>query len=230
MIKLNIKDSIGKLRDVNILDGQKRGEVVARRAFVLLVGALIIYLLLLAFVGKKDQNSQPVEAQEPVIETGVDGNGDTFREGEVVNGQPVVVEDGKAYFIQPEDTRSAQFKAIESFTQSYRGSRIDAGYLALLKENCSEETLRVVVAMSVSETGMGRDVKRQSNFWGWFAGGNRNYDPSREVMAKVICNGIEKSYKGIGTNDALIKKYTGNSSPKTWKANFTWAYNQMEVK
>lgn len=61
-----LRDKFGKFKSlkVNLLDGQRRGEVVFRRVFVLLVGALIIYLLLLAFVGKKDQNVPEVNAEE----------------------------------------------------------------------------------------------------------------------------------------------------------------------
>lgn len=226
------RDILGRFKSlkINLLDGQGRGEVIARRAFVLLVGALVIYLLLLAFVGKKDQNVEVVKATE--VEIGVDGAGNVVREGEVVNGQKVEVENGKAVYIQPYNPKpvvNKQVKAIKKFTQSYRGSRIDDKYFTLLDKNCSDEALRTVVAISVAESGMGRDVKRQSNFFGWFKGGNRNYDPSQEVMAKEICNGVQKSYIGIGNSVAKAKKYVG-SNPSNWLRNYRWAYEQMAVK
>lgn len=217
-------------KNINLLDGQRKGEVIFRRSFVLIVGALIVYLLLLVFVGKKEDNSTPAVATETIVELGVDGSGNVRREGEVVNGQKVEVENGKAVYIQPTPApTSKQIKAIKKFTQTYRGSRINDKYFDLLASNCSVEALRVVVAISVAETGMGRDVKRQSNFFGWFAGGNRNYDPDQKTMAKVICSGVEKSYIGIGSSVAKAKKYVGNN-PTNWLRNYRWAYAQMEVK
>jgi len=214
-------------KSINLLDGQKRGEIIFRRAFVLVVGGLILYLLLLAFVGKKEENSEVAQAVDVV--TGVDGLGVVRRDGEVVDGQKVVVENGKAMYIQEYNPVSDQVKAIKKFTQSYRGSRIDDKYFDLLDENCTDEGLRTVVAISVAETGMGRDVNRQSNFFGWFKGGNRNYDPSRKVMAREICKGVQKSYLNIGSDSAKARKYVGHSTT-TWLRNYRWAYAQMEVK
>ena len=236
-MKINLRDSISKIKlpKANLLDGQKRGEIIFRRVFVLLVGALIIYLFLLLVVGKKEDRITPVEAKEEY----------QFNDGDTVNGQKVSIEDGKVWFIQeiPSDDlstedgkkasthQSAQYRAIESFTESYRGSRIDEQYLKMLASECSDETLRIVVAISVSESGMGRDLpNRQSNFFGWFKNNNRNYDPSQEQMAKDICTGIEKSYMDLGTNMNSVARYTGNDRPTTWSRNFKWAYAQMETE
>lgn len=218
-----------RFKSFNIL-GQKRGEIVVRHLLIIFVGILILVLALFAFVGKKEQNSDPVNAETttPVV-MGTDGAGNVVADGDVVNGQKVVVEDGKAMYIQEYDPLSATQKAVQAFTKSYRGSRIDDTYFDALRKNCDDETLRTVVAISVAETGMGRDVKNKSNFYGWFKGGNRNYDPSVEEMTKEICNGIKSNYIGIGKNDSMIKKYVGYAST-AWKNNYNWAYNQMEVK
>lgn len=240
-MKINIKNvkmkiSKIKLPKVNLLDGQKRGEITFRRVFVLIVGALLIYLFLLVVVGKKEDRIVPAEA----VETIKLNNGDT------VNGQKVSIdENGEVWFIQEyqevekeaekteevSTAHSAQYDAVESFTESYRGSRIDGVYLDLLASECSDEALRIVVAISVSESGMGRDLpNRQSNFWGFFKNNNRNYDPSREQMAKDICNGVEDHYMDLDTNMEAVIRYTGNDRPTTWYNNFMWAMNQMEVK
>jgi hypothetical protein len=115
---------------------------------------------------------------------------------------------------------------IKEFTKSYRGSRIDDEYFALLDKYCSDEALKTVVAISVAESGMGRDVNRESNFFGWFKNGNENYDPDKGTMAKEICNGIEKSYLGIGNDMGKVKDYVGYIS-EDWLYNYRWAYNKL---
>jgi len=114
------------------------------------------------------------------------------------------------------------------FTDTYRGSRIDNDYYRLLKENCeTEEVLELVIAISVAESGMGRDLPhRHSNFWGWFKGGDRNYDPSREEMAEVICKGIGNYYKGVNTNYDMASRYVGYD-PSDWLNRVNWALGQM---
>jgi len=234
----NIKSKISKIKlpKVNLLDGQERGEIIFRRIFVLIVGALLIYLFLLVVVGKKEDRIEPAQASER----------SGLNTGDTVNGQEVWLdEDGKVWFIQeaieaPEIEKatekvsthqSAQLEAIEGFVGSYRGSRIDGAYLDLLANECSDEALRIVVAISVSESGMGRDLpNRQSNFWGWFKGNKRNYDPSREQMAKDICKGVEDHYMDLGTNMKSVARYTGNDRPTSWYNNFMWAMSQMESR
>jgi len=226
---LNIKSNKFKtfLKSINLLDGQRRGEVMFRRFFFLVAMGMLIYLLLLTFVGRKDEATisvdatpEKVQAKEIVVED----------KEEWVDGDKVTTKaDGTVEVVPAEVFMESSTQAVKRFTQSYKGSRIDDKYFALLDKYCSDEALRVVVAISVAETGMGRDVKRQSNFYGWFKGGNRNYDPSQEVMAKEICRGVQKSYIGIGSNNAKAKKYVGYVS-NDWLYNYRWAYAQMEVK
>ena len=231
MKNLNISDK-GKLsflkfwKGWNLLDGQRRGEVMFRRFFFLVAMAMLLYLLLLTLVGEKEQrvevDVEPVKvyAEEVVVED----------KEEWINGDRVTTKaDGTVEVVPAETFMESSVTAIKRFTQSYRGSRIDDKYFALLDEYCSDEALRTVVALSVAETGMGRDVSRQSNFYGWFKGGNRNYDPDMETMAKEICNGVEKNYLNIGNDMTKAKKYVGYVS-NDWLYNYRWAYAQMEVK
>jgi len=226
---LNIKSNKFKtfLKSINLLDGQRRGEVMFRRMFFLIAMGMLIYLLLLTFVGRKDEATvsidttpEKVQAKEVVVE----------EKEEWVDGDKVTTKaDGTVEVIPAEVFMESSTTAVKRFTQSYKGSRIDDKYFSLLDKYCSDEALRVVVAISVAETGMGRDVKRQSNFYGWFKGGNRNYDPSQEVMAKEICDGVEENYLNIGNDSAKQRKYVGYVS-NNWLYNYRWAYAQMEVK
>lgn len=226
---LSIKSNKFKtfLKSINLLDGQRRGEVMFRRFFFLVAMGMLIYLLLLTFVGRKDEvkvsvdpTPEKVLAQEVVVE----------EKEEWVNGDRVTTKaDGTVEVVPAENFMESSTQAVKRFIESYSGSRIDDKYFSLLDKYCSDEALRTVVAISVAETGMGRDVKRQSNFYGWFKGGNGNYDPDQETMAKEICNGVEKNYLNIGNDMAKAKKYVGYVS-NDWLRNFRWAYAQMEVK
>jgi hypothetical protein len=211
----------------NLLDGQRRGEVMFRRVFFLVAMSMLIYLLLLTFVGRKDEATvsidttpEKVQAKEVVVED----------KEEWIDGDKVTTKaDGTVEVIPAEVFMESSTVAVKRFTQSYRGSRIDDKYFALLDKYCSDEALRTVVAISVAESSMGRNTSRKSNFFGWFAGGNKNYDPDQETMAKEICEGVEKNYLNIGNDMAKAKKYVGYVS-NDWLRNFRWAYAQMEVK
>ena len=121
------------------------------------------------------------------------------------------------------------FLNIWQFIKSYKGSRIDYEYLSLVKLECSGDakSVRTIIAISVAETGMGRDTKKYSNFFGYFKGGNRSYDPSKKQMAKDMCKAVTTTYSGINNNYKLAIKYTGNDNPKSWWKNFQYAYNKM---
>jgi hypothetical protein len=120
------------------------------------------------------------------------------------------------------------YNGVYTFTQTYKGSRIDTNYYNLLKENCKTEGgLKLVVAISVAESGMGRDLPyREANFWGYFLNNDRNFDPSREEMARVICNGIETYYMGVNNNTELARRYVGHD-PSDWLFRVNWALSQM---
>jgi hypothetical protein len=180
---------------------------------------------------KKEPYEEYIKEVEEVDarEEGVDGAGNKVKEGDIVNGQEVVVENGKASYIVEYDPMSEQAKVVKSFIFDVYKGRYSEEYFELLRENCSDEGLKTVVALSVAESSMGKNTNKKSNWYGWFKGGNRNYDPDVEEMAKEICTGIEKSYLGIGTDMSKVRRYVGYVS-NTWLNNYRWAYAQMEVK
>lgn len=235
---LNISDGkkvklpLLRLPKISIFEEGADKKVAMYRAIILLLAFAILFLLGQAY--GDDIKSGKVFGREKVQED-VQGVSNTTvpEQNAVTISNPEAKTQTTESEIVYDRTDFEKFEAIYKFTQEYRGSRIDTKYYTLLKNACGEdpEILRSVIAISVSESGMGRDLSnRQSNFWGWFKGGNRDYDPSREQMAVDICNGIRKNYGEIKDSWTKIVKYTGNSSPKTWYANYMWAYNQMEVK
>lgn len=218
-----LRDSLGRFKslNVNLLDGQRKGEVVFRRVFILLVGALLVYLLLLAFVGRKDQNVEVVDAKETT----------EYKDGDIVNGQVVDIdENGKVWYIydykEPE-TKKANTDKVAKYIKSYKGEISDK-YLKTLREYCDEDTLKLVVAISVAETSMGKNTNNDTNFFGYFYGGDRQYDPSMKEMSRVICNGIGKYYSDVATNVKSAQRYTGGDNVKTWMKNVNIALGKMK--
>jgi len=117
---------------------------------------------------------------------------------------------------------------IDRFVATYNGSRMNKSYLKVLRDTCkNEKTLELVVAVSVSETGMGRDTSNGSNFWGFFKGGNRGYDPSREQMAKDICKSFSGYYSDVYKNKAKASRYTGEQDSSGWRYRVNWAMDKM---
>ena len=215
----------------DLIDGQKRGEILFRRFFVFAVFYVLI-LLLATVYGDRVKSYLAGERKDVVAVEEIVEDEEVVVEDKVewVDGDRVTEKaDGTVEVVPAEVFMDSPVTFIKKFTQSYGGSRIDDGYFTLLDKYCSDEALRTVVAISVAETGMGRDVKRQSNFFGWFKGGNRNYDPDQEIMAKEICNGVEENYLNIGNDMAKAKRYVGYVS-NDWLYNYRWAYAQMEVK
>jgi len=227
-----LRDQFGKFKSlkIDVLDGQKKWEVIFRRVFVLLVGALIIYLLLLAFVGKKDQNVPEVQADEEKAQW----EGDQKIEYDD-NGKKWYIHEEYNNYVPPvevvEEVPEVPGKgviddSIRQYIKSY-GGKIDDGYLSLLREYCDGDTLKVVVAISVAETGMGKNTNKQSNYWGWHLGGDSSYDPGLSEMAQEICRGINKSYMSIGYNRAVTEAYTGGDRVETWINNYKIAFESM---
>jgi len=224
-----VKSKLGGIKGVNLLDGKRRGEVIFRRVFLLVILYILLYLVIRLVTVKPQEQAviEPVEAVETVLQS-----------GDVVNGQKVEIdESGKVWYIQPEPVTPVVEQAstrvipdsITRYIASYPGARFNQEYLNSLAKYCDNETLRVVIAISVSETSMGRNTNRKSNFYGYFYKNNRQYDPSYDEMSRVICNGISKSYMQIGRNTQVTSKYTGNDRVSSWTNNFMSAYNAMPI-
>ena len=234
-----LRDSLGRFKSlkVNLLDGQRRGEVIFRRVFLLVVLYTIVVLVGKLVTTKPDQRVEieeveAVETVEVVLEKVVweDGDRVTYRSDGVVEIVPA-----ENFESAPEQAESSEVSSelvvgkgdtVAAFISSY-GGRIDGKYLALLRKNCSEEAVKIVVAISVAESSMGKNTDKQSNFYGWFKGGNRQYDPSVEEMTAEICRGVQANYMELGTNRQVTARYTGSDRVDSWTRNFNWALSQM---
>lgn len=227
-LKTTANRAYSKVMKFDLIDGQKRSESIARRLMILLLLFLSLYILvdLLVDNGVLKTNSQreqeanhtttlnipspsPVSAQEGTEQVGV--------ANETTGNIPGVLE----------ASETLTGGSIENYVKSY-GGRFTPEYLANLRKYCSEDTLRLVVAISVAETSMGKarmDLK--TNWWGYHYGGNKRYDPDMETMSKVICNGVSKYYYDVATNYDRAFTYTGGDDTNTWMGNVNEALEQM---
>lgn len=125
-------------------------------------------------------------------------------------------------------------KGIYRFIKAYGGSRITTKYADQLFESCGGDVQAVskVIGIALAETGLGRDTKKTTNFYGWYPNGNRNYDPSLETMANTMCKAVGKSgaYYNIGANKSVTTKYTGADGTAKWIERFNWAIKRMGVE
>ena len=149
--------------------------------------------------------------------------------GHLYKAQQELKEPRTTIIVVPEEQETEELVEVDKIKQyidSY-GGRINDEYLATLRNYCDEETLKLVVAISVAETSMGKSTHRHSNFYGYFYGGNREYDPSYEEMSEVICRGISKYYPDVATNRAKAIRYTGGDNVDMWIKNVNKALSNM---
>lgn len=201
MNKRKILSIVRRVRRIDILDGKKRFERVSRRLLILLMGISILVLVL--FLTRKEEVVCPNEVNEQIEED------ITIPE----KTSEIIIEEVKQ-------------DKVKEYIESY-GGRINDEYLATLRNYCDEETLKLVIAISVAETNMGNSTLRHSNFYGYFYGGNRNYDPDYTEMSEVICRGISKYYFDVASNRAKAVRYTGGDNVDMWIANVNKALSNM---
>ncbi len=149
--------------------------------------------------------------------------------GHLYKAQQELKEPKTTIILVPEEQEAevVEVDKIKEYINSY-GGRINDEYLATLRNYCDEETLKLVIAISVAETNMGKSTIRHSNFYGYFYGGNRNYDPNYAEMSEVICRGISKYYSDVASNRAKAVRYTGGDNVDMWMLNVDKALKSMQ--
>jgi len=233
MKEINIKSRVNKIdkwfkgigkkiMSIDLIDGQGRGVSIIRRLIILLLLLFSLYVLIDLMVHKgllttneQRQLSQAIQQPlgSPVIAL-------EQTEGEKVGNQTTEDVEGLKSTLQP-------LGKIEEYILSY-GGRYDSEYLASLRKYCSEDTLKLVIAISVAETGMGKArMDRNTNWYGYFYNGDRQYDPDVDTMSRVICNGIGKYYSDVATNYDRAYAYTGGDHTTTWMENVNKALEGM---
>ena len=227
-IKKFITKIYKKIKSVDLLDGQRRGEIIFRRVFFLIAMAMFIYLFLLIVVGKKeDIDVEEVKAQEIVVEDRVEWvNGDriTTKADGSVEMVPAEVFMGKEELKKlNEDKLKAQ--KIELFFRVNRGNAPLADYAEKFVEVANKYGLdyRLLPAIATVESGGGKSNFRSYNAWGW---GNKGFTSFEEGI-EVVGRGLKTGYidKGRDTVEEIAPVYC----PPNYK-NWARSVNQFMLE
>jgi len=229
-IKKFITKIYKKIKSVDLLDGQRRGEIIFRRVFFLIAMAMFIYLLLLVFVGKKeDIDVEEVKAQEILIEDKVewvDGNRVTTKADGSIEIVPAEVFMSKEQLDKlNEDKLKAQ--KIELFFRVNRGSAPLAEYAQKFVEVANKYGLdyRLLPAIATVESGGGKSNFRSYNAWGW---GNKSFSSFEEGI-EVVGRGLKTGYidKGRDTVEEIAPVYCPPNY-KNWARSVNQFMNEIE--
>lgn len=232
MNKRKIKLYIRKIKNIDLLDGQKRGEIVFRRVFFLLAMGMFIYLLLLTFVGRKDEtqtlsdiqeNAEAKEVIEDKVEW-VDGDRITTK----ADGSVEIVP-STAFMSQEElnKIKEDQLKAqkIEMFFRVNRGNAPLAEYSNKFVEIANKYGLdyRLLPAIATVESSGGKSNFRSYNAWGWGSKGFSSFEEGIEVVGR----GLKTGYidKGRDTVEEIAPVYC----PPNYK-NWARSVNQFMLE
>ncbi len=226
MKTINIKSRVNKIgkkiMSIDLIDGQGRGVSIIRRLIILLLLLFSLYVLIdllihKGFLTTNEQRQLNQAIQQPLPSPVI-----ALEQTEDTKVDSQTTED-----IQKVKTPLQPLGKIEEYIIAY-GGRYDSEYLASLRKYCSEDTLKLVIAISVAETGMGKArMDRNTNWYGYFYKGDRQYDPDVDTMSRVICNGVGKYYMDVNVNVERANTYTGGDHTTTWMANVNKALSNM---
>ena len=225
-IKKFITKIYKKIKDIDLLDGQRRGEVIFRRVFFLIAMAMFIYLFLLIVVGKKeDIDVEEVKAQE--IEDKV----------EWVNGDRVTTKADGSMEIVPaevfmskeeleklnEDKLKAQ--KIELFFRVNRNNAPLSEYAEKFVEVANKYNLdyRLLPAIATVESNGGKNNFRSYNAWGW---GNKGFSSFEEGI-ETVGRGLKTGYKDKGRD--TVEEIAPVYCPPNYK-NWARSVNQFMLE
>lgn len=211
-----------KIMSIDLIDGQGRGVSIIRRLIILLLLLFSVYILLDLMIHKGLLTTNEQRKLSQAIQQPLPSPVMALEQAEDTKVDNRTTED-----IQKAKTALQPLGKIEKYIIAY-GGRYDSEYLASLRKCCSEDTLKLVIAISVAETGMGKArMDRNTNWYGYFYKGDRQYDPDVDTMSRVICNGIGKYYSDVNVNVANANRYTGGDHTATWMANVNKALEGM---
>jgi hypothetical protein len=219
-----------RIKSIDLLDGQRRGEIIFRRVFFLMAMAMFIYLFLLIVVGKKeDIDVEEVNAQGIVIEDKVewvDGNRVTTKSDGSVEIVPAEVFKSKEELEKlNEDHQKAE--KIEIFFRVNRGNAPLANYAEKFVEVANKYGLdyRLLPAIATVESGGGKNNFRSYNAWGW---GNRSFRSFEEGI-EVVAKGLKTGYidKGRDTVEEIAPIYCPPNY-KNWARSVNQFMNEIE--
>jgi len=116
-------------------------------------------------------------------------------------------------------------------------NKIDTHYIQTFFDYCQDwEVVTEILAISGHETAFGATAPSymQYNFFGFFLGGNKRYDPSLEELAKQMCKRFTSNnhYHGKIITEGkvdlrLAKIWSGNDRSQSWARAVEWFYAKL---
>lgn len=135
-------------------------------------------------------------------------------------------------------------KILTRLEKNGREHRYTKEYLNTIYNACGQDDhcLTSIVAISGHESSFGTagrandGIGKDNNYWGWFAGGDRNYDPNQKEMAKAIAGGFAEGgayHNMIDPENGYVNKrlaiiYSGNDRVEIWRQNVGDFYRMLK--
>lgn len=194
---LNIKSKKFKtfLKSIDLLDGQRKFEVLFRRVFFLVSVAMFIYLMLVTFVGKKEDVESSVvpekaQAQERDKEEWINGDRVTTKADGSVEVVPAEVF-MSAEQLRERDLNYQRAKKIETYLRVNRNNAPLADYAEKFVEVANKYGLdyRLLPAIAVMESGGGKSLFRPYNAWGYGKYSFNSFEEGIEIVGKGLKEG-----------------------------------------
>lgn len=194
---LNIKSKKFKtfLKSINLLDGQRKFEVLFRRVFFLVSVAMFIYLMLVTFVGKKEDVESSVvpekaQAQEKDKVEWINGDRVTTKADGSVEVVPAEVF-MSAEQLRERDLNYQRAKKIETYLRVNRNNAPLADYAEKFVEVANKYGLdyRLLPAIAVMESGGGKSLFRSYNAWGYGKYSFNSFEEGIEIVGKGLKEG-----------------------------------------
>ena len=219
------------LRSINLMDGQRRGEVLFRRIFFLVSLALFIYFLLLTVVGRKEDKTPsqlPEEVQaEELVETveWVEGDKVVSRSdgtGEIIPAEVFM----SAEQLKEQDSNYQKARKIETYLKVNRNNAPLAVHADKFVEVANKYGIdyRLLPAISVMESSGGKVLFRSYNAWGWGKLSFTSFEQGIETVGK----GLGKYYaRGKDTVEEIAPTYCPPNAIN-WARNVKGFMNEIE--
>jgi hypothetical protein len=187
----NFKKIAKKLKKIDLLNGKKKWEIMFRKIFFLLSMALLIYFLLLVFVGKKGEPEKVVScAKEPEV------------------------------FMSTEETKEKQeneqkIERIRNHFEERDSELADYAEDFVSVANKYGIDYRLLPAIATYESDAGNSNFKPYNPFGW---GNKGFGSYSEAI-EVVGKGLAGYYaKGLDTVAEIAPVYCPPNS-KNWEKN-----------
>lgn len=202
------------------------------------MGAVACSLFLIGFWMVKPSQNQRVEA-ESVVLSGKFGVIEKLDEpisipvpSLTVSVSPSPVVEKKVEVKVVDKVEEGSVNSIYRHTSAYGGKYGKEVLNKMLKECGSIHNVRVMVALSVPETQMGKNSHFGLNWWNYDRY-NVNYQKDQDAIIHAVCVGLKGRYKNLVVNGKLNvgvgKVYNQSKDISNWISSIEWSYKKSGI-